>query len=55
MSRSSGVRGICPVCNRNVAVMGEGYIARHGSKDKGVWPPQSCEGWGKLPKETGRG
>lgn len=44
------VRGICPVCNRSVALLKDGRVGRHGSKTKGQWPPLNCVGWGQLAK-----
>lgn len=41
------VRASCPACGRQVAVLADGRIGRHGSTSKGG----NCGGWGQLPKE----
>ena len=53
MSTRYGIpRQPCPVCDRPVAILRDGRIGRHGHKgDPPVWPPQTCPGWGQMPKE----
>ncbi len=50
MTLSRFGRGICPACDRSIALTKTGVVRNHGAKDKS-WPPSNCAGSRQEPKE----
>lgn len=44
-------KGNCPVCRRKIVLVRGGLLRSHGSKEQGVWPPETCAGAGEPPVE----
>lgn len=46
----TATKATCPVCGRQIRVLANGTIGKHG--DKTSWPPKDCDGYRQKPKEN---
>ena len=40
--------GFCPVCGEARKLTRDGSVRRHTGNKRGLWPPQDCDGTGRL-------